>query len=852
MIFFHDKHWFQSHLPTISESDEESEADDAEPRPSSPTPSQTTITSAPASSTQRKTEYEFLLFNYLLRFAHREGRIGDFARAGLLFLMDVAMSAGEPTAHKLVDDAIRSDAETTLANSSDPVSDAALALAEYVLDGDFSDVLGAGLGAVYSLLPSKLDTRPEFNVSEQMVDNGVILGVGIYDSTERQRIELEREHNYALGLESTSSLEFRARLDHFLKLLEFLQDVLRRNTASDTHSSLAPSALVGNAIVQSILDSVRSVFLENILYTSILECSDADGSAVAVMSYIDIMIRTLGNSQLSDLLVGFLMSEDDHDPRRPHPKVLALDRNRKERERISKVRRKSSAMALLEMEAPDSRKQTEYYTSLGRFTLKDLISSNIRSSYQASATAAFRLLQTLLTFHPVLCIDKLLIALRDPEATSFPQPARLLSTDDAIRPASPATDDEVFIYPGDVIKSSIPQLYPIFKEPSTTYFMHELEMDMYSGLISRISPSQNHSFFSTGYENYLNDVTALIRSHPSFYRDAFTERPSSRFTLHHRLCYNDPLILLLLNSLREFFSHSPEYNVALTGVFASLAMDPYRTLSGWLTFDAPISQGPIHRVDVDNVTMDEDDRSVDLELLDHATSANDPGLLAMPLSEALRPIIYSICLGLVNQLDKYRAQIKDFDSYVQVRRQGLLFSESLSDALNLTIEEKEITRSSVDSITTQPISPARPKQKQKSSSFVSFLTPKKKGASVSTHSESGTPSRKKVIPASPFSQHYQETRSMDIVSSAVPLPSAGPWSPSKKQVWSTPEDVFTSSAQWGESNDAGGEAGGANTVVKITLSHLLDNVVILEESLKELISIIHARRSLGIDSVRYI
>ena len=39
--------------------------------------------------------------------------------------------------------------------SSDPVSDAALALAEYVLDGDFSEVLGAGLGAVYSLLPSK-------------------------------------------------------------------------------------------------------------------------------------------------------------------------------------------------------------------------------------------------------------------------------------------------------------------------------------------------------------------------------------------------------------------------------------------------------------------------------------------------------------------------------------------------------------------------------------------------------------------------------------------------------------------------------------------------------------------------
>jgi len=38
----------------------------------------------------------------------------------------------------------------------------------------------------------------------------------------------------------------------------------------------------------------------------------------------------------------------------------------------------------------------------------------------------------------------------------------------------------------------------------------------------------------------------------------------------------------------------------------------------------------------------------------------------------------------------------------------------------------------------------------------------------------------------------------------------------------------------------------------VTLSHLLDNVVILEESIKELVAIIHARRSLGIDSLRYI
>ena len=40
--------------------------------------------------------------------------------------------------------------------------------------------------------------------------------------------------------------------------------------------------------------------------------------------------------------------------------------------------------------------------------------------------------------------------------------------------------------------------------------------------------------------------------------------------------------------------------------------------------------------------------------------------------------------------------------------------------------------------------------------------------------------------------------------------------------------------------------------VRVTLSQLLDNVVILEESIKELSAIIQARRSLGIDAVRYL
>ena len=71
------------------------------------------------------------------------------------------------------------------------------------------------------------------------------------------------------------------------------------------------------------------------------------------------------------------------------------------------------------------------------------------------------------------------------------------------------------------------------------------------------------------------------------------------------------------------------------------------------------------------------------------------------------------------------------------------------------------------------------------------------------------------------------------------------------------DDVFSSG--WGEGRSHpqhreqqdDDELSGTR-VQLITLSMLLDNVVILEEAMKELLAIVHARRALGVDSIRYI
>ena len=871
MIFFHDKHWYRSEpLFAVEEEDEDDEdededenegypekPDDSSRRVPSPAPSQATITSA-----ARKPEYEFLLFNYLLRFVHREGQIGDFARAGLLFLMDVAMSPGSGQ------------------TAGDPVTDAALALAEYIVDGDFSDVLGAGLGAVYSLLPSKLEIRSP--VTQDTNPAGMVLGsTGLANEKEEEDAEAQAEKSRANGLEESTNADFKARLDHFLKLLEFLQDIIRRNTIRDSADSrLDAPGLVGASIVQSILDAVRRIFLENVLYPSILECSDLDGSAVAVMSYIDIMVRTLEDGQLSDLLVDFLMSEDSDDIGKPRHRLhgmLNLGGNVPPRSRSSSVadkatkihHRKSSAMLLLEMEAPDSRRQSEYFTTMARFTLKDLVLSNLRSQNQAALTAALQLFQTMLTRRCRVCVDGLILVIPSTSATSYPEPVMVMPF---VPPkASGAdSDEEEFVYPGAEVEprsppSSLPS-FPTYLQPETTFSTHEREMGLYLALVSRIDPSHNDDAFSTGYDHYLRDALTSIQSHSCFHISA-DEDLESRSKQRHRLNVKDPILSLILDSSRRFFFNSPKMNISLTGVFAELALCPNRSIAGWLTCNA--SDVPQPKIVSDDVRLEDiqDDRSIDFEI-DEKLATETNTLPATRLDENSRPIVHTIFQSLVGQLERYRQLVDNFDKYLLERRQGLLFSENLTDALTLALEPAvDLGLSNARSTLVSSSNPSdtsiqRPKSKPKtSSSLVSFLTPRKNKSKAQMPVEAQTPSRdeSKNVASRPFAPHYQQTRDIVVEPFIVPLPfeSSSMWAPTQTSTWgSDEEDVFSAGSQWGgvsvKNVEGLDDHKDQQSPTRITLSHLLDNVVILEECIKELVAIVQARRSLGIDSLRYV
>jgi Retinoic acid induced 16-like protein/Family of unknown function (DUF5917) len=869
MIFFHDKHWHHTDPPLSSVEEEDREDDENSSDDSSDTQHQSEAVAGSGGSVavmlevpahDKKPEYEFLLFNYLLRFVHREGQIGDFARAGLLFLMDVAMSPGDQE-HRLSKDESAPFESVSETAPVDAVSDAALSLAEYVLDGDFSDVLGAGLGAVYSQLPSKLEVHPP-SIPDESRGASMVLG-GLLPDYEEARSQAFIREKGAHGVEDSRATDFKTRLDHFLKLLEFLQDIFRRNVLQEnSESALEPSALVGTAIVNSILEAIRQTFLENVLYPSILECSEADGSAVAVMSYIEIMIRTLEKSQFTDLLVNFLISEDNDDvPKlrpRPHttltlgPSAPSKAQNPDTQSKLR--RRRSSAMILLELEAPESTKQSGYFTSLGRFTLKDLLLSNLRSQDQPTAAAALQLLNTLLVYYSPLAADKLLIVIRDPRATSFPEPA--LNDEPRVPSFDQGEDDDAFVYPGEVPDASPPG--PIYAQPRTTYLTHEREIDLYLRLVSRLDPVHSGDSFSTGYDRYLCDAIQAIQNHSSF---SLAIPKEMQVQMKHRLDPNDPILSVILEWLCKLFSNAPEFNIALTGLLASLAHDPFRSLSGWLTSghledNSATTQPLVSGLDL-GTQEDGDDRSADYQI--EELLASETRAPASSSDDGSRPVILTIFQSLVSQLERYHNNVKNFDKYLLERRQGLLFSENLTDALTLALDFDDTSGLQTSLVTTTPASgsPSKPATRI-SESLVSFLTPRKPKPPPSRATPPvgvSSSTSKKTVAARPFGSHYQHTGAVTVEPFEAPSPSEGPWAPARPLKFSTEEeDVFSGwqdkSQNMVQSNSQRDEP--AQSPKTVTLSRLLDNIVILEESIKEMAAIIQARRALGIDAVRFI
>ncbi|KAF9543396.1 hypothetical protein EC957_000907 [Mortierella hygrophila] len=586
---------------------------------------------------ESKRDYEFLLFTYLSKFVHREGKSGDFARTGLLFLMELATGS----------------------------------LGEYILDSEFSSYLTAGVGALYSQLPRKLIV---------MADS-----INLAASSTTSPPPPDPRPSRRANIELSTSKDFQSRLDAFLRVLEFCQDVLMRCPNTE--------------IATTLLASFKTVFLENILYPSILECSDTDGSSVAVISYIDLILQALEHEALVDLVVGFLMASEEEDTR---------------------TKDVEDTDVFAEVQNPQT--TSPYFMATGRFTLKDLVLSRLKSRSQPTVIATLKLLHTVITRHCKYSL-KLLSIQPDNRATSL------------------------------IEALDMPGQHPYRSVPLINHHAHEL--DLFFGLIATINPGNTQEIFCCGYESYLRDAEGSIEQHQclvdgnktaevqkttgSSVSEAELKKQRRRSTKYgnrtndmteeltaeavaqslkkageaaalghtgrhshesrhsvpmHRLLPSDPLLQILLGTLSHFFAHTVELNLALTGVITSLAVCPYRSLEGWLLFKSSDVKKP--NVDRDSEEDSDSGDSQGLHLIDYeldTATLNDsddedtlPSYLTRsstragmefkmpsgPPSFKSFPPFFTMLRTLTQQVDYYRSEIDGFDEYLADRRRTLL------------------------------------------------------------------------------------------------------------------------------------------------------------------------------------
>ncbi|KAI8983567.1 Retinoic acid induced 16-like protein-domain-containing protein [Pilobolus umbonatus] len=854
-IFFHDKQWLIAPQKKLNQSS-----------------GSTRASSRPSPTTEEPPEYEFLLFSYLLRFVHREGRSGDFARTGLLFLMEMAVDQ----------------------------------LGEFILESDFTSIMAAGLGALYSQLPRKLVIKDESEINSTPAS--YLLGQDLDP----------RSFPSELGVERSNSEQFKYQLDSFLKLLEFCQDVLTR----------CPNG----AISEKLLQCVKMIFLENILYPSIMECSDIDGSSVAVVSYIEVILQTIHQPDLAEVIVGFLMGTDSDD----------TNSGKSNRNSISTV---------------DKHNMSPYFTAVERFTLKDLIFTRLNSSSQPTVIATLKLLRTLITKH-CRSANKLLSII--PEERNDGNPSAIISHH--IR--------EIDFYFSLISSGDSGNRDDILTLGYEDY-LRDLELNIENDCcfqnsrhqtgvrISHMHNPQNLSSlkskrrrsFKYGQREGISSISSLLKDD-----EYLSHRQNNAQHLYrHRIQPSDTLIQILLRLLSHFFAQSSELNLALTGVISSLAMCPYRCLEGWLTFSETDRTNPNDVIDLSlassadknqlnvfksysaedlyspNSNMNYIEEEIDDDQsIDFGSERNSAKMTGITHFRSF-PLFYTLFKTLTQQMDYYKSEIDEFDKLLEERRNVLLFGDSEYGAFSFSgytaptptlshrrssLFEQPVTllntgntgastgnlattssgvsklfglssKSSNGNIShnrktslslktsssytipltqqpsSTPLTPPNPSKSLSSSTTAAVMaavngsssTP---AASLNIHnnhhshgySSSHIPPTPSIFPINPLSSlaiHAKKTlgiRIQPLLPSNFDIDKDEPILSLDKDDEDTfvPKPSSTNPSQFRRLDKS----------TEISLSMLLNNAVILEECIKELVAIIQVRRSLGIDKIRYV
>ncbi|KAH7125510.1 Retinoic acid induced 16-like protein-domain-containing protein [Dendryphion nanum] len=413
---------------------------------------------------------DFPLCYQLIDHVHHEGRIGDFARTGLLYIFESASKS------------------TTLE--------------QWIVNSDLPTLMATGLGALYSQLSRKL------SILHPSDEAGLPISLKLSDYAEM----LSNPQ-----AESFFSEDFQGHMSTFLSYLAFWQDVLEHCRSSEVRVTL--------------IDHFQVLFLQQLLYPSLLESSDIDGgSAVAVLTYLRRILDALDHPELIHMILNYLLALPEYSPSSPiTPRSPAA------------IRRRQSLMLLKSIEKEDEKMNPSL------FNLVDLVLGSTDSRDPQTVIASLRLTSTILAKNHGYALGSIIKVI----SIHHKEPLRTIG----------ALNAECNAYLS-----------------LATNFAGEDGLDeIYEAhLKDNLSLLENHRCS----QQALALPTSPLQS-PGFHDDK-TDPKEVRL---HYLMPEDPLFRSLLDQLSMFLTNDVETNFALTETILMLGICPQLRLEGWLSVD---------------------------------------------------------------------------------------------------------------------------------------------------------------------------------------------------------------------------------------------------------------------------
>jgi hypothetical protein len=257
----------------------------------------------------------------------------------------------------------------------------------------------------------------------------------------------------------------------------------------------------------------------------------------------------------------------------------------------------------------------------------------------------------------------------------------------------------------------------IFSDGSQrTIGAHDLEMDFLLGLAGNIGGDDN---FDEVYENHVKDCMGILESHPCSITliapksaGGTTKLIGSQASIpgaprdirSHTLRPEDPMLKTLLNILATFFTNSIETNLSLTGAIVDLASCGFMRIDGWLLPD------PTRYVYDEDEVEAEDPYFMGLgdpiEVQERAQLQELKKARRTPKwDENKIPVLLKQLKTLVDQVSAYRIEIPRFDELLQQRREAFQAASS-STSIPIPIRQAPPPRSSFES-SSRSVSPPR-------------------------------------------------------------------------------------------------------------------------------------------------